>query len=136
MSDVGIIASRFSSNSQSLKYFDEAIRYFRSTREVSGNGQAKKHIERILDVITPLSETIQEKLSESRAISEHGVISIIRKRNEKNWPSLRSRILRLESKLGSQHFQILDDDLELLNDIADALDSECTELFNRMSEGR
>lgn len=136
MSDLGIFASKFSVNSRSLKEFDEALRFMRGKKEITRTGQAAEIIDKLLNVINPISEAIEENLSESTAINERSVVDILKSRHEREWPTYKEKILKLGFKLNSAKFELSEDDLQLLNDIADALDAECANLFRRMSEIR
>jgi hypothetical protein len=134
MSDLGVIALKFSINSSSLKEFDKSLRILKKKRDVSRTGSGAEILDNLLKVIHPITDGIKEKLSESTVIAERNVTDIIKERHNRDWPVFRENILRLESKLGSEHFRMSDDDLGVLDDIADALDAECTNLFQRMGE--
>lgn len=136
MSELGVIASKFSTNSESLKRFDEALRYVRNKRQIEKNSQTEETINKFLDVINPISDNINEILSDSTAITERNIVNIMRERHSRNWPTYKEAILQLASKLKQEKFNLSDNDLQILNDIADALDAECTDLFKRLGEGR
>ena len=136
MSDLGIFASKFSINSKSLKEFDDALRFIRGKNEITKTGKAAEMVDKLLNVICPISEAIKGNLSESTAINERSVVDILRNRHEREWPIYKERMLELSSKLKSAKFQLSKGDFHLLDDVADALDSECANLFRRMSEIR
>src|SRR4030042_2437300 len=134
MSDLGVIALKFSINTNSLKEFDESLRILKKKKDILRTEDTAKIINNLLKVIHPIADGIKEKLSESMVITERNVTDIIKERHNRDWPTFRENILRLESKLDSQKFPLSDDDFGLLEDIADALDAECTSLFQRMGE--
>lgn len=134
MGDLGIFASKFSTNSKSLRKFDEAIRYLRGKDEITNTGEIAEMINKLLNVINPISEAIKGNLSKSTIISERRIVNILKKRHDKEWPQYRKRILELNSKLRTKKFQLTRDDFNLLNDVADALDAECANLFRRMKQ--
>jgi len=134
MGDLGIFASKFSVNSKSLKEYDEALRYLRGMDEITNAGKTGEMIDKLLNVINPISEAIKGKLSDSMAISEHRIVDILKNRHYIEWSLYKKRILELSSKLRADRFQLSYEDYELLNDIADALDAECANLFRRMSQ--
>ena len=136
MSKLAVIALKFNSNSQSLRKFDEALRFFNDRKVVRKDGNTDERINRLLNVITPISSAIRQRLSSSLEISERSILEIIKSRYERNWEEYKSRILDLESKLSLHEFELTERDFDILNDIADALDSECTDLFRRMGEAR
>jgi len=133
MGDLGNYASKFDVNSQSLKEFDIALRSTRGKKELTLTTEADT-ISKLLKVVSPVSESVKGKLTESTAINERNVADIIRRRHSGEWPRYRQRIEELEIKLKSDRFILSQSDLQLLNDIADALDAECANLFRRMSE--
>jgi hypothetical protein len=133
MGDLGILVSKFSVNSKSLKEFDEALRYLRGKKEIERTPDTAEIIDKLLNVVNPIAEVIKGNFSESTAISERKIVNILRNQHGKEWPSYRKRIIELSCKLASDKFQLSDDDYQLLNDIADALDAECADLFRRMS---
>lgn len=96
--------------------------------------EVKASIDQLLDVIEPLLESIEGNLSESTAISERRIVDIMKDRHSKEWQTYRKKIKQLHSKLNSSEFKLSESDFRLLNDIADALDAECANLFRRMSE--
>lgn len=135
MGHLGIFASRFEVNSKSLEAFDEALRFFKDREEVKRTPEVSAMVDKLLDVIDPISELIRGNLSESTRISEHHVIDIMKARHHGDWQTYRTRILELQSRLSTPRFKLSQSDYRLLNDIANALDAECANLYRRMSEG-
>jgi hypothetical protein len=135
MGDLGIFASKFCVNSKSLKEFDEALRYLRRMDEVINMGETREIVNKLLTVVNPISEAIRGNFSDSTAISEYNVVVILKKRHSKEWLHYKEKIVKLSSKLRTDRFRLSYEDYELLNDIADALDAECANLFRRMSQG-
>lgn len=134
MGDLSIFASRFSINSKSLREFDEALRYFKDRKDVQRNLESKVAIDRLLTVIDPIVKSLGASIAESAAINERSVVKIIRNRHSKEWPIYKDRIEKLHGRLNSDKFSLTKKDFRLLNDIAEALDSECAHLFRRISE--
>jgi hypothetical protein len=134
MSKLGVIALRFDNNSRSLKDFDEALRYFREKTDIIKDAETEKYINRMLTVLTPISDAIKNKLSSTWEISGQNIIKILKSRHEKDWATYKSRLLKLEDKVNSEKFQLSKIDYDILNDVADAIDVECNDLFNRMGE--
>lgn len=134
MGNLGIFASRYNINTKSLEAFDASLQYLKKRREIRKTAEVKEMVDRLLDVITPILESIEGNLSESIAISDHSVVGIIKEKHDKEWPVYRVKIKQLHSKLHSDTFSLSEGDFSLLNDIADAIDVECGNLFRRMSE--
>lgn len=134
LSNLGVLASKFNINNKSLKEFDESLHNIRGKEALLRSKTDKESINKLLNVISPISDLISGKLSESTNVSESRLIDIIKERHGHDWPMYRDRILKLNLKLKSDKIELTKNDLNLMNDIADALDSECTNLFHRMSE--
>jgi len=134
MGDLGNYASKFNINSKSLKEFDDALRFVKEKKEITRTPETAEIINKLLNVISPILESIKGSLSESIAINERSVASIIKNRHNRDWPTYREQIQKLYSKLTSSRITLSHGDFQLLNDIADALDAECANLFRRMSE--
>lgn len=134
LSNLGVLASKFNINNKSLKEFDESLRFIRGKNKVQITKNNEDAIKKLLNVINPVSDLINGVLSESTNVSENRLIDIIKERHSHDWPTYRKKILELNLKLKSNRIEITKDDFNLMNDIADALDSECTNLFHRMSE--
>jgi len=133
MGEMSVFASKFSSSSISLKEYDEVLRFFKKHKEVKKTPQIEAKIEKILRIITPVSEVIQGKLSDSTEIDENSVVNIIRHKHEKEWFSYKEIIVELNLKLQSERFELSHRDIDVLNDVGDALDVECSTLFKRLS---
>jgi len=133
MGEMSVFASKFSSSSISLKEYDEVLRFFKKHKEVKKTPQIEAKIEKILRIITPVSEVIQGKLSDSTEIDENSVVNIIRHKHEKEWFSYKEIIVELNLKLQSERFELSNLDIDVLNDVGDALDVECSTLFKRLS---
>ena len=134
MGTLGVFASRFDVNTKSLEAFDEALRFLKKKEEIKKTPEVKAIIDKLLGVIEPILENIEGNLSESTAISDRSVVDIIKERHDREWPTYRKKIKKLYSKLNSSEFKLSENEFRLLNDIADALDAECGNLFRRMSE--
>jgi len=131
MSNLGIFASQFEVNSKTLKEFDDAIRSMRRKKEPESLREERNCL---LDVIELITESLDGNLSVATKISEGSVTDIIKERHSINWPTYRKKILQLKNKLRSIDFELEEEDFNILEDIADAIDAECQNLFQRMSE--
>lgn len=132
MSDLTVFASKFNTSSKVLKDYDKTIRFLRKKDKVTKGPGVNEKISKLLKVINPISERLNGELSKSEVVSERDVIDIIKEKHGNKWPKFRQDILQLRSKLNSDQFKLSEADLRLLNDIGDALDTECETLFRRM----
>jgi len=134
MGILGIFATRFNVNTKSLEDFDEALRFLKKKGDTRRTPEIETNIGKLLDVIGPILESIEGNLCESTAIDERSVVDIIRERHDREWPTYRGKLKQLYSKLNSNEIKLSEGDFSILNDIADALDAECGNLYRRMSE--
>lgn len=134
MSDLSIFASKFQLNSESLKEFDESLRFLKGKNEIIRTPEVENVISKLLIIINSISESISGEFSEATVISERDIIDILREWHNADWPTYKENILKLNSKLKANKFQLSKDDFKLLDDIGDALDAECQNLFRRMRE--
>lgn len=134
MSDFGLFASRFRDSTNSLRLFDEAIRHFKRSEQVSDSTETYAQLAKLLSVLRPVSELLEGRLSESRGFDEYNVVDTLRRRHAEDWHTFRTHVLRLTLRLESKEATVKDADLTILNDVADAIDKECASLFRRMSE--
>lgn len=131
MGEMSIFASKFSTSSMSLKDYDDALRYLKK-KDIAKNPETEAKIEKILRVVNPVSDVIQGKLSISTEIDENSVLNIIRHKHEKDWFLYKEKIVGLDHKLLNGEFELSGQDIDVLNDIGDALDVECGTLFKRL----
>ncbi len=131
MSNLGVFASRFEINSKTLKDFDEALQ---SIKKRTGGMQTRDANKRLLKVIEPITERLKGNLSNIVVINEGGVTDILKERHNRDWPTYKEKLLKLDDKLKSENPILNSEDFHILEDIADAIDAECENLFQRMSE--
>jgi hypothetical protein len=134
MSDLGIFGSRFMDSDNALREYNEALRYLMDHEHIRIDEEADEQVEKILNVVEPLSSRLEGDLPKSDVMSEGDLISRLQDRHPKNWPTYQNQIVELEAKLSSKEFEVNDEDIRILNDIGDALDTECERLFRRMHE--
>jgi hypothetical protein len=133
VSDFSLFASRFREGTSSLKSFDEAIRYFRRAGVSKNTADDKKQVQKLLLILNPVTTSLQGKLSESMYFDELSVVQILRQRRMRDWQRYRENVIKLTERLSSGEVSLRKDDFEVLNDVADAVDTECSSLFRRMS---
>jgi hypothetical protein len=132
MGEMSIFASKYSACSLSLKQYDDALRFLKKNKDVEKNSETLSAVDKILRVINPISEVIQDKFSTSTAIDESSVLHILRQKHERDWFSYKEKIVYLRDKLQTFEFELSPLDIDILNDLGDALDVECSALFKRL----
>ncbi|MFZ3168250.1 MAG: hypothetical protein WA130_11595 [Candidatus Methanoperedens sp.] len=133
MSNLGVFASRFEINSKTLKEFDEALQ---SIKKRTGGTQTREANKSLLNVLEPITERLKGNLSTIVVFNEGGVTDILKERHNRDWPTYKEKLLKLNNKLklNSENPLLTGEDFQILEDIADAIDAECENLFQRMSE--
>jgi hypothetical protein len=119
-------------NTQALKKFDESVRFFRVKRPLAQIHTNRDKVQNLLRVLQPIRDGLNGKLSESMVIDDQGVVKILRDRHSLKWQSYCQQINDITTRLEGEKVELSHDDLVLLNDIADALDSHCATLFRRI----
>lgn len=132
MSDFGIFASRLQISNESLEEFEDALTYLRHRSQSSSSDQDQEYVEKIQSVLNPITENLNGILSDSMLIEEKNMVEVLRRRQSKNWQEYKQQILQLSQKISSNQLLITQDDFVILNDIADAMEIECSKLFRRM----
>jgi len=132
MTDVGLFSNRFFVNTQALRKFDESVRFFRIKRPLAEVKTNRDKVQNLLRVLQPIRDGLNGKLSESMVIDDQGVVKILRDRHSLKWQSYCAQINDITARLEAEKIELSRDDLVLLNDIADALDSHCATLFRRI----
>jgi len=133
MSNFGLFASKFHDSTNSLRQFDEALRYLKRPNILKESPETQVHIQRLLFVLRPIAETLNGRLSETVNFDERSIVEILHQRQMKDWQRSKELIIQLTDKLVSGELDISETDFKMLNDIADAIDTECANLFRRMS---
>ncbi len=133
MSDLGLFAARLHQSTDSLRRFDEAMRYFKKVNAREDSAEAPNQLRKLTFVLEPIAELLNGKLSRVTGFDEKSIVEILHLRHSKDWQEYREHILSLAARLESGHTSFDTHEFELLNDVADAVDSECATLFKRIS---
>jgi DNA-directed RNA polymerase subunit F len=131
MGDFGVLASRYHANARLLREFDEALAFLKK----QGNADREKltkQTRKLLMVLEPIKETIYKRLSNSLILDDSEVVSILHQRHSFEWQNYQASIRRIIQKLVETRTSFSKEEWEVLNDVADALDTRCTHLFRRM----
>ena len=132
MSDFGIFASRLQINNETLKEFEDSLRYLRKRKEKHTAEQDEYHLQKIKNVIEPIVEDLKGNLSNTMLIDDRNIVEILRLRKIKTWPFYQEDLIKLSAKIHANNLELNQSDIVLLNDIADAMEIECSKLFKRM----
>jgi hypothetical protein len=131
MGDFGVLASRYHANARLLEDFDEAFAFLKKNKALDSKRMAEE-IRKLLVVLEPIRGTLFAHLSNTLIFDDSEVVSILRQRHTSNWQGYQKQIVELIEKLGQIEIILSPKDWEMLNDIADALNTRCTHLLRRM----
>src|SRR2546422_11052299 len=101
MSDFGLFASRFRDSTNSLKLFDEALRYFKRSKSSGDSNETPAQLGKLLSVLRPVTELLEGRLSDSRDFDEQSVIDILSRRQPQGWQRFRTQMVQLIRKLSA-----------------------------------
>lgn len=132
MSDFGIFASRLQINNDTLKEFEDSLRYLRARKIPSNQEQDEYCLEKLNKVIHPIVDNLNGNLSNTMLLDDRDIVEILRRRKVKNWPSFKDNFIILAKKISSKNLELNESEISLLNDVADAIELECSKLFRRM----
>jgi len=135
MGDFGVVASRYHANARLLREFDDALTFLKKADDLDSEKVAIA-TQKLLTVLDPIKETIYKPLSNTLILDDSEVVNILRQRHYSDWQSYQKRIQQLAQKLAKAEIGLSKEEWDVLNDVADALDTRCTHLFRRMGEGR
>jgi hypothetical protein len=83
-------------------------------------------------VLKPVTEVLNGTLSGTAIFDEQFLVSTLRQRSTREWQLRRTEIIELTQKLMSGKYALSANDLSILNDVADAMGTECASLFRRI----
>lgn len=132
MSDFGVFASRLQINNKSLREFENALRYLRTKTTRTIHEVDVEYIKKITSVLEPIVENLNGNLSKSMLINDYDIIEILHRRKLKNWQAYKGELIELSKKLSTEDLKLDSAEVSVLNDIADAMEIECSKLFKRM----
>jgi len=132
MSDFGIFDSRLQVNNDTLKEFEDSLRYLRTRKIPSNQEQDEYCLEKLNNVIWPIVNNLNGNLSNTMLLDDRNIVEILRRRKIKNWPTFKDNFIILAKKISSKNLELNESEISLLNDVADAIELECSKLFRRM----
>ena len=132
MSDFGIFASRLQINNDTLKEFEDSLGYLRTRKIPSNQEQDEYCLEKLNNVIRPIVDNLNGNLSNTMLLDDRNIVEILRRRKVKNWPTFKDNFIILAKKISSKNLELNESEISILNDVADAMELECSKLFRRM----
>jgi hypothetical protein len=133
MSDIGSFVSRFDDSTNILRRFDEALRYFKEPTAQNTPNTERDQIEKLSLVMKPLNDLLTGNLSQTISIDEQGILEILQRRHLNDWQEYQAKITDLTRRISARDTRITKTDFDVLDDVADAIDTQCARLFRRIS---
>ena len=117
--------------SKTLEEFDKALFSFYKGKNKTIKKQAAQFL---LKIIEQVYENSIGNLTTNTRLNDWSVTNLLHQRHDQNWTSYKNRIASTKHKLESENYILTDEELKVLEDIADAIDTECETLLKRMRE--
>lgn len=131
MSSLGTVSSRFEINSKTLAEFDKALFSFYKGKTKADKRQAAQFL---LKIIEQVYENSIGNLTTNTRLNDWSVTNLLHQRHNQNWTLYKNKIESIKLKLESEDYLLTKEELKVLEDIADAIDTECETLLRRMRE--
>lgn len=133
MSDMGVISTKLHLATNLLEPYVSAMEPIHSR---GGRAGRPGEVRSLLDVLVPLDRHLRGVVHHSLGVNGRGMSEFLRLRHRDAWPNIRGGILSLTARLekgggtdAAGEVTFSDEDVSILDDIADALDNECESLF-------
>jgi len=131
MSDLSLISQKFNVTTENLVSFNKTLDTLRQNPEISNLELSQK---KLLNILNPLVALIDGKNTNKLTVDLRSIVDILHQQHDENWLQFVSEFKQLINKLNSESTSTLsDNDLNILDDVADAIDAECAYLFRRIS---
>ncbi len=135
MSDISMLSARLDSSQDLLSAFTKSIQYIQTRKNL--DEQERKYIKNILSsILFALEESLNNKISQNHNIEGRSILLNLQSLNttkyKKDWNVYIQNIISISKKISNDDLVLKTDEISILNDIAEALDNECDQIFNKM----
>lgn len=132
MSDLGLLSLKLNQTSTHLKQVNSAIDLIR-TNSVHDDEKIKNSSMKLLEVLQPIRKLLHGEISKSLTINEQNIVQILQQMHTKNWVDFKNQINTVTHKLEKYDLNLSNQEIDCLDDVADAIDTECAQLFRRIN---
>ncbi len=132
MSDLGLLSLKLNQTSIHLRQVNNAIDLLRKSSE-KNHEKREESTKELLKVLTPIKQLLQGKFSRAPTINEQSIVQILQQKHNKNWNDFRGQVTSVTDKLEKLELDLSDQNIDCLDDVADAIDAECSRLFRRIN---
>ena len=136
MSDVGLLATQLAHSTQCAEDLDKALlRLKKEGRNAEGTSSSSQAREMVKEILSDLLASISGDLTPRKYQLREETIEILRGIHLSDWQSFVEKLQAIQKQLNEPRESLNPEELRCLEDIAHALDADCSTLFQRM-QGR
>ncbi|MEM2161121.1 MAG: hypothetical protein QXN55_09230 [Candidatus Nitrosotenuis sp.] len=132
MSDLGVFTTKLFLNSNSLRQYNTSLRLLNKKVETSSRIN-ENEISGLLFVLKPIVKKLSGLNSSTIGLNERALVDSLNQRHLTDWQQYKDRLVNITANLESNVPHVSKEDLSALEDVADALDVECANLFRSIS---
>ena len=136
MSDVGLIATQLAHTTQCAEDLDKALlRLKKEGRSTEGTSSSSQAREMAREILSDLLASISGDLTPRKYQLREETVEILRGIHRSDWQSFVEELQAVRKRLDKPRETLKPEEIRCLEDIAHALDTDCSMLFQRM-QGR
>lgn len=132
MSDIGLSGAQFEINQEILQAFDNAVGKIQ-THAISNK---KSIADALLSIMEPIAESMQFKVNTITLVDEYSIMEFLKKkimsRKESDWDQYVQVFQNMIARMKANDIDFNNEEIEILNDIGDALNEECNRHYRKM----
>lgn len=134
MGDTGLFASKYFLNTNSLKQFSAILRHLKNAANSGDDARLTEiEINKLLSILRPLNDALEGNIARSANLDGQGIVEILNQKHSDRWQLYKSQINDITRRLEIGDSINSWQDIDVLEDVADAIDIECGILFRRIS---
>ncbi len=134
MSDVSLLATQLATTSKCGEELDNALLCLKKGKNGLGDSNYVKAKETAKLMLSDLLAIINGKLPTQYQLREE-TIEILKELHRTDWQEYSDKLRKVSSQLAQPDEVLIDEQLHCVEDVARAIDTECSMLFQRM-QGR
>ena len=132
MSDIGLSGAQYEINQGILRTFDNAVGKIQS-HNISNT---KSITDALLLIMEPIAESMQFKVNTVTLIDEYNIMEFLKRkamsRKGSNWDQYIKSFNCMIDRMKTNDLDFKDAEIEILNDIGDALNEECNRHYRKL----
>jgi len=132
MSDIGLSGAQFEINQEILRTFDSAVGKIQS-HAISNK---KSITDALLRIMEPMAESMQFRVNTITLIDEYNIMEFLKRkamsRKRCNWDQYIQSFRNMIARIKTDDIDFKNEEIEILNDIGDALNEECNRHYLKL----